>query len=138
MKGITGRISPGIIDIADHTRSSETTDYSADFAWGFGKRGFIAGWPSGHTANAFAAAATISEIYPDTWIKVASYAYALFIGLGVSLCVHWSSEVFAGALIGYTIGKTVGRSFNQLLGKKPNNGATFYVIPNAIGVRIAL
>jgi membrane-associated phospholipid phosphatase len=139
MKGITGRISPGIIDVVDHTRNNDPTDYSADFAWGFGKRGIIAGWPSGHTANAFAAAATISEIYRDTtWLKVISYAYATCIGLGVSLCVHWSSEVFVGALIGYAIGKAVGHSFNRLLGnyQNQNNRITYYISPHSVGLRM--
>jgi membrane-associated phospholipid phosphatase len=139
MKGITGRISPGIIDVLDHTGNDQTSDYSGDFAWGFGKRGFIAGWPSGHTTNAFAAAAVISEIYNDNMgIKFLSYTYAAFIGLGVSLCVHWSSEVFAGAIIGYTIGKTVGRSFNKLISKDQDEGLSFVVTPNFVGINLLL
>jgi membrane-associated phospholipid phosphatase len=137
LKGITGRASPGIAGILDHNRSYDTTDYSNEFNWGFGKRGFIAGWPSAHTMNAFAAAAVLSEIYDDSMlIKVASYSYAVFIGLGVSWCVHWSSEVFAGALIGYAIGKTVGRSFSKLLNDKKNGPVDLYVTPNAVGVKI--
>ena len=139
LKGITGRISPGIADVLDHEKSYNTADYSNKFDWGFGKRGFIAGWPSGHTMNAFAAAAALSEIYYDNiLVKAVSYGYAVFIGLGVSWCVHWSSEVFAGALIGYAIGKTTGRSFSKLINGKQDDNVSLYVAPNMIGVKISI
>jgi membrane-associated phospholipid phosphatase len=143
MKGITGHISPGIIDVLDHKRSENTADYSGDFDWGFGNRGFIAGWPSSHTTTAFAFAAALSEIYHEkTLLKAASYSYAVFIALGVSLCVHWSSEVLAGVLIGYAIGKTVGRDFRHILepGTVKNAAApfSFYFTFDSVGVRIAL
>ena len=139
LKSITGRISPGIADILDHKKSYNMEDYSNEFEWGFGKRGFIAGWPSGHTMNAFAAAAVLSEIYYDSaLVKIASYSYAVFIGLGVSWCVHWPSEVLAGALIGYAIGKTVGTSFSRLLNNKQNDSIALHVTPNLICVRISI
>ncbi|MDR3357080.1 MAG: phosphatase PAP2 family protein [Spirochaetaceae bacterium] len=139
LKGITGRASPGITDILDHERSSDPVDYSNEFEWGFGKMGFIAGWPSGHTMNAFAAAAALSEIYHDNLpVKAASYSYAVLIGLGVSWCVHWSSEVFAGALIGYAIGKTVGRGFSKLLNNEKTGNIALYVTPNTVGFRISV
>jgi membrane-associated phospholipid phosphatase len=139
LKGITGRISPGMASILDHKRNDNTENYSDSFDWGFGRRGFIAGWPSAHTLNAFTAAAILSEIYDDSvFVKIASYSYAVFIGLGVSWCVHWSSEVFAGALLGYAIGKTVGRSFRKLLTDEQNDSITFYVTPNMMGVRISM
>jgi membrane-associated phospholipid phosphatase len=139
MKGITGRISPGIVDVLDHNRSAQTNDYSGDFVWGFGRRGFIAGWPSGHTTIAMASAAVISEIYDDNiWLKAAAYSYAAFIGIGMSFCVHWSSEVFAGALIGYAVGKTVGKSFNRLLNEKTEDTVSLYFTPVSAGVKLCL
>ena len=139
MKGITGRISPGIIDVLDHNRSLQNTDYSRDFKWGFGRRGFIAGWPSAHTTTAFAMAAALSEIYYDRiWVKAGAFSYAVLIGAGVSLCVHWSSEVFAGALIGYAIGKTVGRDFNNWSKNNTQNPVRFYVFPNGINISISM
>jgi membrane-associated phospholipid phosphatase len=134
LKGATGRISPGIVDVLDHSRSADTVDYSRDFAWGFGKRGFIAGFPSAHTTIAFATAAVLSEIYHDSLlIKIASYSYAIFIGTGVSLSVHWASEVFAGALVGYAVGKTVGRNFIGLFeGKSKTTNLSLQITSNAI------
>lgn len=136
LKMITGRELPGIVTEFAHTRNSRADDFSDEFNWFKGN--FIDGWPSGHTANAFAAAATISEIYNDNlWLKICAYSYAALIGFGVTLDVHWSSEAVAGALIGYAVGKTVGRSFNQLLeGKKNKNNVSFYFTQNTIGVFI--
>jgi hypothetical protein len=37
--------------------------------------------------------------------------YAFYIGLGVSVTIHWFSEFVAGAIIGSVIGTVVGRSF---------------------------
>jgi membrane-associated phospholipid phosphatase len=103
------------------------------------KRGIFSGWPSSHTIVAFALATTLTELYPDnTWLKTGVFAYAGCTGLGMSLFGHWASESFAGALMGYAIGKSVGRSFNQLLnddnGKKVNY--SLYPTLNGIGVRI--
>jgi hypothetical protein len=135
---ITGRSLPGIVTELDHTRNSRTDNFSGEFNW-FNKN-FIGGWPSGHTANAFAAAATISEIYKDNmWLKIGVYSYATLIGIGVTLDVHWASEALAGALIGYAIGKTVGKSFSQLLGEdNRKTNLSFYFTTNTIGFIIRI
>ena len=103
----------------------------------------IDGWPSGHTANAFSAAATIAELYKDNRIAVTgSYIYAAAIGLGVSVNVHWASEVFAGALIGWAIGKTVGKSFARLLKRggivEDRDTVTLFINPYTVGVCVYL
>jgi membrane-associated phospholipid phosphatase len=134
LKMITGRALPGIVNEVDHTKNQRTDDFSKEFNWF--NNNFIAGWPSGHTANAFAAAATISEIYKDNlWLKIGVYSYAALIGFGVTLNVHWMSEAFSGALIGYAVGKTVGKSFNKLLENNvSDNHISFYFTLNTIGV----
>lgn len=138
MKMITGRSGPGIINNPAHTRGLPTDNYSKTFNWF--SFDFINGWPSGHTANAFSAAATIAEIYKDNlWLKIGVYSYAALTGLGVSVNVHWASDVLAGALIGYAIGKTVGKSFNQLLDNTANkDNVSLYFTPNTMGVIIYL
>jgi membrane-associated phospholipid phosphatase len=137
LKMSTGRETPGIISVFDHTRSPRTDDFSGEFNWF--SMNFISGWPSGHTANAFSAAAAIAEIYQDNLpVKIAVYSYAALIGLGVSVNVHWASEVFAGALIGYAIGKTVGKSFSRMAEGSQNNKLSFYVTPDSIGVKLCL
>jgi membrane-associated phospholipid phosphatase len=137
LKMITGRASPGIVNELDHTRSQQTDNFSGSFDWS--NANFIRGWPSGHTANAFAAAATIAELYKDNlWLKIGVYSYATLIGVGVTLDVHWASEAVAGALIGYAVGKTVGKSFNKLLKNDTTDiPLSFYFTPRSLGVIVS-
>jgi membrane-associated phospholipid phosphatase len=135
-KMTTGRISPGIIDGHGHSRDYRTDDFSTQFDWF--NMNFIDGWPSGHTANAFTAAAIIGEIYYDKPLLVAGvYTYAALIAASMSVSVHWISEVFAGVLIGFAVGKTVGKSFRSLMeGELEQDKINFYVLPNSVGVNI--
>jgi len=139
LKIITGRTWPGIVDGWDspHSRrSGRTDDYSGEFNWF--SLDAIGGWPSGHTANAFAAAAAIAHIYHDNvLLKIAVYSYASLIGLGMSIYDHWASDVIAGALIGYAVGATVGKSFRGLT-EKTEKPLSIYVTTNSVGVAIQL
>ncbi|GHV60348.1 hypothetical protein AGMMS49587_01350 [Spirochaetia bacterium] len=138
LKMSTGRALPGIVNELDHTRNSRTDDFSDEFNWF--NMDFVGGWPSGHTANAFSAAATIAEIYHDNLaLKIGVYTYAALMGFGKSVSVHWASEVIAGALIGYAIGKTVGKSYRKLLeNTNEDNKIRFYASYNTVGVVIYL
>jgi hypothetical protein len=52
-------------------------------------------------------------LYPkNRLIAFCALFYAFYIGLGVSVTIHWFSEFAAGAIIGSVIGMTVGRSFS--------------------------
>jgi len=141
-KLITGRSIPGVISGVffepNNFRDIRTEDFSGEFSWF--KFDFYDGWPSGHTACAFSAAAVISEIYDDRpLLKIGVYTYAVLMGFCVSLNTHWASDSIAGALLGYTIGKTVGKSFSRLLGENANNGklSVFFTV-NTAGVNIRL
>jgi len=138
LKIITGRTWPGIVDGWDSPlsrRSDRTDDYSAEFNWF--NLDAIGGWPSGHTANAFAAAATIAQIYHDNiWLNIAVHTYASLVGLGMSIYDHWASDVVAGALIGYAVGATTGKSFRTLR-EKNEQKLTFYMTTNSAGVIIS-
>jgi membrane-associated phospholipid phosphatase len=138
LKMSTGRPSPGIVTALDETRINRTDDFSREFNWF--SMNLINGWPSGHTANAFSAAATIAELYHDNLaVQIGVWSYAALMGLSISVSCHWASEVFAGALIGYVIGKTVGRSYRNLMehdfGK---NKLVFYVTNNTLGVIVRI
>jgi membrane-associated phospholipid phosphatase len=138
LKMITGRRDPGLVNNSFYRRIEGENDFSGVFNWF--NMDFFNGWPSGHTANAFSAAATIAEIYHDNILVVAGvYAYAAFIGFGVTTHAHWASEAFAGALIGYAIGKTVGKSYRNLLEKREEkNTVSLFWTPNSIGINIRL
>jgi membrane-associated phospholipid phosphatase len=108
LKAFTGRPGP--------QHNLGTNDYSDEFRFGFLRGGIFQGWPSSHTAAAFAMATTLIGLYPDnTAIKIGGLAYATFIGVGVSTNIHWLSDVVAGGLIGYAIGTIVGNDYRNLL-----------------------
>lgn len=105
-KAFTGRIQPEFV----HTEVME--DISRQFNFGFWENGIFWGWPSSHTTVAFAgAAALICFLYPKHKVlSVLLGAYALYIGLGVSVSVHWFSEFLAGAILGTLIGVVTARA----------------------------
>jgi len=102
-KAVTGR---------DPLPHGITNDTSHVFRFGFLRHGIFWGWPSSHTAVAFAMAATVLILFPQKWwLRGAAILYAFYIGTGVSMTIHWFSDFVAGTLIGTAIGITVGKSF---------------------------
>ena len=45
------------------------------------------------------------------WAGFLAIAYAFYIGIGVSMNIHWFSDFVAGVIIGTVIGVVVGKSF---------------------------
>jgi membrane-associated phospholipid phosphatase len=87
-------------------------DLSRVFRFGLYRGGIFWGWPSSHTTVAFAMGLTLYKLYPDNKsIKYLSVIYALYIGISVSVTIHWFSDFLAGALFGSLVGLTVGKSF---------------------------
>ena len=88
-------------------------DTSRVFRFGLLRHGIFWGWPSSHTAVAFAMAVTVLAMFPkERLLRAAATLYALYIGVGVSMTIHWFSDFVAGALMGTAIGLTVGKSFS--------------------------
>jgi membrane-associated phospholipid phosphatase len=103
-KAFTGRVHPSMHDVG--------TDISHDFHFGWLRGGVFWGWPSSHTTIAFAMAVTVFTLFPkQRWLGGLAVAYALYIGLGVSMTIHWFSDFVAGAILGTVIGVVVGKSF---------------------------
>src|SRR6266566_2517233 len=102
-KSITGRA---------HPVHNPGTDISHVFHFGFLRGGVFWGWPSSHTTIAFAIAGTIFKLFPEQrWLGIVCFTYALYVGTGVSITIHWFSDFAAGAIIGTVIGVVVGTSF---------------------------
>jgi membrane-associated phospholipid phosphatase len=103
-KAVTGRAHP--------VRGAGGVDITHVFHFGFLRGGMFWGWPSSHTTIAFAMAAAIWTLFPQKkWLGCVALAYALYIGLGVSMTIHWFSDFAAGMMIGTVVGVVVGRSF---------------------------
>jgi membrane-associated phospholipid phosphatase len=102
-KAVTGRAHPAY---------GVGADISHMFHFGFLRGGVFWGWPSSHTTIAFAMAVALFQLFPkQRWLGYVAIAYALYIGLGVSMTIHWFSDFLAGAIIGTAIGTVVGKSF---------------------------
>ena len=103
-KAVTGRAHPVY---------SSDADISHTFHFGLLRSGVFWGWPSSHTTIAFAMAATVIKLFPGRkQLGLAALLYALYIGVGVSMNIHWFSDFAAGVIIGTLIGTIVGKNFS--------------------------
>jgi membrane-associated phospholipid phosphatase len=104
-KAITGRAHPAY---------GVGTDLTHAFRFGLLRGGVFWGWPSSHTTIAFAMAVTVFRLFPkQRWLGCLVITYAFYVGLGVSMTIHWFSDVVAGALIGTVVGVVVGPGFSR-------------------------
>lgn len=135
IKAFTGRIPPHVREAADGNPDYQE-DYSDGFRFGFWRGGIFNGWPSGHTATATAMAVTLVTMYPDNnKIFFGAIGYSLMVGVSMSFMAHWASDIFAGAITGIAIGRTVGKNFrNYRDGKTNEERVSLYAGPNAAGV----
>jgi hypothetical protein len=102
-KAITGRAHPS---------HGVGADLSHTFRFGFLRGGVLWGWPSCHTTVAFAIAATVFTLFPkQRWVGFVAICYAIYVGIGVSMTIHWFSDFLAGIIIGTVVGSVVGKSF---------------------------
>lgn len=65
-------------------------------------------FPSGHTITAFAVATVIARRYGQQhrWVPILAYASAAAIGFSrLTLSAHYTSDVFVGAALGYSISR---------------------------------
>ncbi len=80
-------------------------DHNADGEFFAGGTSF----PSGHAAAVFALAAVLSERNSDKrWVTPLAYGCATLVGVSrISMRMHFPSDVFVGATLGYMIGRHV-------------------------------
>jgi membrane-associated phospholipid phosphatase len=112
-KAFTGRLPPPFRGFRmSAANEGSLVDSSHGFQFGLLKGGVFWGWPSSHTTVAFAMSACLITLYPkNKRLVFLASLYALYIGLSVSVTIHWLSEFVAGAIIGGLVGTIVGRSF---------------------------
>lgn len=100
-----------------HPLRHSTDDLTRVFHFGFLRGGVFWGWPSSHTTVAFALAFTLVRLFPKQRVPhIIAIAYAGYIGVGVSITIHWFTDFLAGAIIGTLIGVVVGNGFRSRLG----------------------
>jgi membrane-associated phospholipid phosphatase len=110
-KFFTGREHPPI-----RAYGVEVADISRVFHFGFDQGGLFWGWPSSHTAIAFALAATIFMLSHNRKVRLVAAILALYVGLSVSTTIpHWFSDFAAGAILGTVVGTVVGNAFKKRL-----------------------
>lgn len=108
LKTFTGRLSP------DQFAALPIADHLGGFRFGFLRGGVFWGWPSSHTAVAWAMAFALVALYPkNKFVHYLAPLYALYVGLSVSITIHWFSDFLAGAVIGTLVGLAVGASFRN-------------------------
>jgi membrane-associated phospholipid phosphatase len=57
-------------------------------------------------------AVTVFTLLPKPrWVGYTAIAYACYVGIGVSMTIHWLSDFLAGAIFGTVIGVVVGNGF---------------------------
>jgi membrane-associated phospholipid phosphatase len=109
-KSLTGR--PGPAESLNNLGNISMGDISHIFKFGFLRGGIAWGWPSSHTAVAFAMSACLFVLYPEKkFIKYLGLIYAIYIGISVSMTIHWFSDFLAGIIFGSLAGLVVGKSF---------------------------
>jgi membrane-associated phospholipid phosphatase len=102
-KTFTGRVHPA---------HNVGEDISHVFRFGFLRGGVFWGWPSSHTTVAFAMALAVFTLFPkQRWLGIVAILYAFYVGIAVSMTIHWFSDFVAGAIIGSVVGFVVGKSF---------------------------
>ena len=109
-KAFTGRAHPVMFG------NGALTDITREFHFGFLQGGVFWGWPSSHTAVAFALAAAVWILLPKNKpAKFLAALYAIYVGIAVSMTIHWFSDFVAGAIIGTVVGIVVGKYYLRKL-----------------------
>ncbi len=98
-RDITRRLSPGEISPNGNLADTWFRSHKGPFYLGPG------GFPSGHTIAAFSIATVFAERYRrHRWVPWVSYGLAGLVGFSrITIQAHFPSDVFAGAVLGYTI-----------------------------------
>ena len=77
-------------------------------------------FPSGHSTVAFAVAAVFAEQYKNTaWVPAVAYSAASLVALSrITENKHWTTDVVAGATLGWLCGKQVVNNYHRYVKNK--------------------
>ncbi len=90
-----------------HRHRPSITDFPDQFDWRKGKSSENVSLPSAHTSNIFTTATVFASLYKDKkWVAPVAYSIATLVGLSrIHDNAHWTSDVLAGAAIGFLAAK---------------------------------
>ncbi len=98
-------------------------------------------FPGGHTSAATAISTILADHARPWWLKVAAYVpAALCLGSRVYENKHWASDVFFGAIIGYSVGHWLTRKHKKSAAPTGKSLVLFqpYFSDNAAGLSLAI
>jgi len=115
VKFLTSRQRPNVYE-ADNSQPPNNVFYGPAVLNGrSATSGIGSSFPSGHTTAAFSAATVFAYEYKDEiLIPVVAYSAASLVGLSrITQNAHWTSDVIAGAFLGYITGKQVVNNYHR-------------------------
>lgn len=91
-------------------------------------------FPSGHASQAFAVATAIAENYPSWWVQMLCYGGAGLVGYArIEQNAHYTSDVVAGSILGWSVARAVVHRHNQAPNAKRLSW-TPYATGNGVGL----
>jgi membrane-associated phospholipid phosphatase len=122
LKFVSGRTRPSYYDANMEAEPKFLGPFSKTPKDANGKKVYSS-FPSGHTTVAFAAATVFALEYKDHLIvPIVAYSAASLIGLSrITENKHWSTDVLAGAALGFLAGKQVVNNYHRFAKLKAPN-----------------
>ena len=130
LKYISGRTRPSFYDPSVEAEPKFLGPFSKTYKDASGKTSYSS-FPSGHTTVAFAAATVFAKEYNNTPIVgVIAYSAATLVGLSrITENVHWASDVFVGATVGYLAGREVVNNYHRFMKlRQPKKGNISFML----------
>jgi len=115
VKFLVGRQRPNFTDASNPEPENNVFSGPAILNGKSAASGFGSSFPSGHTTAAFSAATVYAYEYKDEiLIPVLAYSAASLVGISrITQNAHWTTDVIAGAALGYITGKQVVNNYHR-------------------------
>ena len=108
-------IGPGLIGTSAKYAVGRVRPNSATSTFDFKPFSANQSFPSGHACQAFAVATAISENYPAWWVRLLCYGGAGLVGYArIEQNAHYTSDVVAGAVLGWSVARQVVHRHDDL------------------------
>ena len=122
-------------------RRPDEANHNTYFEGGEGGRHY-ASFPSAHTSTAFTFATSLATVYHDhKWVPPVAYSMATLVGLSrIHDNKHWTTDVLAGAAVGFVTAKTTNLILNQAEAQLAKHKVNIYLMPiatpNSVGLSL--